>query len=86
MAITKTVKTDKIEIVGDFKNIQVRQATVIEEDGVELTRSFHRYVLSPGQDISEQSSEIQAIANAVWNEELISAYQASLQSMEQTNL
>ena len=78
MAITKTVKTDKIEIVGDFKNIQVRQATVIEEDGVELTRSFHRYVLSPGSDLTDQSAEVQAIANAVWTEEVINAYSASL--------
>ena len=82
MAITKTVVTDKIEIVGDFKHIQVREASIIQEDGVELTRSFHRYVLSPGQDISEQSSEIQAIANAVWTEELIAAYQASIQVIE----
>lgn len=85
MAITKTIVTDKIEIVGEFKHIQVREASIIQEDGIELTRSFHRYVLSPGQDISEQSSEIQAIANAVWTEELIAAYQSSLQSTEQTN-
>ena len=83
MAITKTTAIDKIEIVGDFKHIQVRQASIIQEDGVELTRSFHRYALSPGQDVSEQSSEIQSIANAVWTEELITAYQASLQQIEQ---
>ena len=79
MAITKTVKTDKIEIVGDFKNIQVREATVIEEDGVELTRSFHRYVLAPGDDISNQPSEVASVANAVWTQEIIDAYQASLE-------
>lgn len=84
MAITKTTAIDKIEIVGEYKHIQVREASIIQEDGVELTRSFHRYVLSPGQDVSEQPSEIQSIASAVWNEELIAAYQASLQSMEQT--
>ena len=83
MAITKTTAIDKIEILGDFKHIQVRQASIIQEDGVELTRSFHRYVLSPGQDLSEQPSEIQSIANAVWTEELITAYQASLQQIEQ---
>ena len=82
MAITKTVKTDKIEIVGDFKNIQVRQATIIEEDGVELTRSFHRYVLTPGQDVTNESAEVQAIANAVWTEELVAAYSASIASQE----
>jgi len=80
MAITKTVKTDKIEIVGDFKKIQVRQATVIEEDGVELTRSFHRYVLSPGDRLVSQSAEIQSIANTVWTEEIINAYSASIAS------
>jgi len=78
MAITKTTKTDKIEIVGDFKHIQVREATVIQEDGVELTRSFHRYVLSPGDDVSSQSSDIKSIANAVWTDEIINAYSASL--------
>ena len=82
MAITKTIKTDKIEIVGDFKSIQVRQATVIEEDGVELTRSFHRYVLSPGSDITDQPVDVAAIANAVWSEELIAADQASIQVIE----
>jgi len=79
MAITKTTKTDKIEIVGDFKHIQVREATVIEEDGVELTRSFHRYVLNPGDDISNQPSEVAAIASAVWTQEIIAAYQAQIQ-------
>jgi hypothetical protein len=80
MAITKTTAIDKIEIVGEYKHIQVREASIIEEDGVELTRSFHRYVLSPGQDITEQSSEIQSIANAVWTEEVINAYSASIAS------
>lgn len=77
MAITKTTKVDKIEIVGDFKQIQIREASVIEEDGVELTRSFHRYVLSPGDDLTSQSAEIQSIANAVWTEEVINTYSAS---------
>ena len=87
MAITKTTKTDKIEIVGDFKNIQVREATVIEEDGVELTRSFHRHVVEcvntvqndddsfthTDTDISSESSEVQAIANAVWTDSVKAA-------------
>ena len=51
MALTKTVKIDKIEVVGDYKQIQVREATVIEEDGVELSKSFHRFVLSPGDSL-----------------------------------
>ena len=82
MAITKTVKTDKIEVVGDYKQIQVREASVIEEDGVELTRSFHRYVLAPGSDLTDQPSEVVAVANAVWTQEIIDAYTASLQSAE----
>ena len=77
MAITKTVKTDKIEIVGDYKHLQVREASIIEEDGVELTRSFHRYVLAPGDSLVSQSAEIQSIANAVWTDEIINAYSAS---------
>jgi hypothetical protein len=75
MAITKETIEDKIEIVGDYKAIQVRTATVIKEDGVELTRSFHRHV-----DISEQSAEVQAIGNAVWTDELKAAYQEHLDS------
>jgi len=78
MAITKTTAIDKIEIVGEYKHIQVREASIIQEDGVELTRSFHRYVLSPGEDVSSQSAEIQSIANAVWTEEVINAYSASI--------
>ena len=79
MAITKRTEEDKIEIVGDHKSIQVRTATVIEEDGVELTRSFHRHTLEcissvkdgdtwthTDTDISSESAEVQAIATAVW--------------------
>ena len=68
MALTKTVKCDKIEIVGDFKAVQCRQATVISEDGVELTRSFHRHVLHPDSDISGEPAETQAICNSVWTD------------------
>ena len=79
MAITKEVIEDKIEIVGELKNIQVRTATVIKEDGVEISRSFHRKVLEcvsssydgnswthTDTDISKESTEVQAICNAVW--------------------
>ena len=82
MAITKTTEEDKIEIVGTGKDIQVRTATVIKEDGVELTRSFSRHVVScvysvknaddswthTDTDISGESTEVQAIANAVWSD------------------
>ena len=51
MALTKEVKYDKIEVVGDYKAVQLRQATIVSEDGVELSRSFHRHVLHPDSDI-----------------------------------
>ena len=70
MAITKEVKCDKIEIVGDYKAVQCRQATIIKEDGVELSRSFHRHVLNPDDDISGEPQETQDICNAVWTDEV----------------
>ena len=82
MAITKELIEDKIEIVGEFKHVQVRTATVIKEDGVELNRSFHRHVLNCLNDISEQSAEVQAICNAVWTDELKAAYQEHLDSQQ----
>jgi hypothetical protein len=78
MALTKTQKVDKIEIVGDYKHVQVRTATVIEEDGVELSRSFHRHVVSPLDDCSGECAEVQAIAAAVHTDEVKAAYQAHL--------
>jgi len=68
MALTKEIKCDKIEIVGDFKAVQCRQATIVSEDGVELSRSFHRHVLHPDSDISGEPTETQAICNAVWTD------------------
>lgn len=85
MAITKTIVEDKIEIVGEYKNIQVRTATVIKEDDVELTRSFHRYVLTPGTDLSDQSEEVQGIAAVVWNEDLIASYNELLENQNLNN-
>ncbi len=86
MAITKEIIEDKIEIVGEYKNIQIRNATIIKEDGVELTRSFNRKSLEcvktlydgssfthTDTDISGESSEVQAIANAVWTDEIKAA-------------
>ena len=58
MAITKEIVDDKLEVVGNYKHIQVRTATVIKEDGKELSRSYHRRVLSPDNDVSGESSEI----------------------------
>ena len=73
MALNKTVLEDKIEIVGIFKAIQIRTATVIDEDGVELSRSFHRHVVSAGDDYSAESAEVQAICAAVHTDAVIAA-------------
>ncbi len=83
MAITKELIEDKIEIVGEHKSIQVRTATIIKEDGVEISRSFHRKVLDcvssshngiswihTDTDISGESTEVQAICNAVWTDSI----------------
>ena len=78
--ITKELKEDKIEIVGDYKAVQVRTATVISEDGVELSKSYHRHVVQCLDDISGESTEVQAICNAVWTDEIRTAYQAHLDS------
>ena len=78
--ITKELKEDKIEIVGDYKAVQVRTATVISEDGVEISRSYHRHVVQCLDDISGESAEVQAIGNAVWTDELKAAYQEFLDS------
>ena len=86
MALTKTLVEDKIEIVGDFKHVQVRTDTVIKEDGVELSRKFHRHVLTPGEcdsgtgvyaetNISGEDSEVQAVCNAVWTQAIKDAWQ-----------
>jgi hypothetical protein len=77
MALTERTVEDKIEIVGDFKHVQVRTATVIERDGVEISRSFHRHVITAGQDYSNESAEVQAICAAVHTAEVIAAFEAS---------
>ena len=81
MALTETTEYDKIEVVGSYKKVQVRKATVIKKNGTELTRSFERYVLHPDSDISKEPAEVSAICNAVWTNEVKEAwktYQASL--------
>ena len=75
MALTETIKEDQVELT-EVNTIQVRTATIIERDGTEISRTFHRHVVSPGEDISNEDPKVQAIANAVWTEEVIAAYQA----------
>jgi len=80
MSLEKVIKIDQIEIVGDYKAVQVRQATVVTDDGVELSRSFHRHVLNCDADISGEDSEVQSVCNAVWTDEVKAAYQTHLDS------
>ena len=80
MSLEKTIKIDQIEIVGDYKAVQVRTATVVTDGGVELSRSFHRHVLQPDAVITGEDAEVQAICNAVWTDEIKAAYQAYLDS------
>ena len=74
MAITKEVKYDKVEIVGEHKAIQCREATIVSEDGKELSRSFHRHVLHPDSDISGEPQEVQDVCAAVWTDEVKQAW------------
>jgi len=80
MALTERSVEDKIEIVGDYKHVQVRTATIIERDGVEISRSFHRHALAPDADISGESAEVQAVCNAMWTQEVKDAYAAHVAS------
>ena len=79
MAIEKTITDDRLEVVGDYKHIQVRTATIVSEDGVELSRAYHRRVIVPDEDITAESAEIQGIANATWTDEVKAAW-ATLQA------
>jgi len=74
MAITKTTEIGKIEVVGEYKHVQVRTDTVIKEDGTELSRKYHRHVLTPDLDISGEDAEVQAVANAVWTDSVKAAW------------
>jgi len=88
MALTKTIEEDKIEVVGQYKHVQIRTATVVKEDGKELSRSFHRRVLDPGTldasdnlvdtDTSSESDEVKGIAAAVWTSTVKNAWKAKL--------
>jgi len=91
MALTQTLTDDKLEVVGDYKDLQIRTATVIKEDGTELSRSFHRKVLHcvssvknadnswthTDTDVSGESTEIQGITSAVWTDAVKAAKKAA---------
>ena len=74
MAITKEEIQDKISVVGDFKHIEVRTATVIKEDGVELSRSFHRHVVAPDSDSSNESDDVKAMVKQFHTDNVKKAY------------
>ena len=88
MALTESIEYDKIEVVGIYKHVQVRKATVIKKDGTELTRTYFRYVLEAGKldgsnnlvdtDLSGQPAEVSAICNAVWTTDVKAAWKAKL--------
>ena len=88
MALTESIEYDKIEVVGIYKHIQVRKATVIKKDDKELTRSYERYVLQAGAldesdnlvdtDLSAEPAEVSAICNAVWTTDVKTAWKAKL--------
>jgi len=73
MALTEKTIIDKIELVEN-NSIQVRTATIIEKDGLELTRTYHRHVVNPTDDVTNEDAKVQAIANAIWTSEVIAAY------------
>ena len=88
MALSESIEYDKIEVVGLYKAVQVRKATVIKKDGKELTRSFERYVLNAGTldasdnlvdtDLSNEPAEVSAICNAAWTTDVKAAWKAKL--------
>ena len=92
MSLTKETVEDKIEVVGDFKKIQIRTATIIKDDGKEITRSFHRKVINPGTldgsdnlvdtDTSGESAEVKSIAAAVWTDSVKTAWKNNLISLK----
>jgi len=96
MALTERCENDKIEVVGQYKAVQVRCATVIERDGVEVTRSFHRHVLHPGTlgegdvlvdtDLSGEDADVQAICNAAWTDAVKESWRQKLVADKNTEI
>ena len=72
----------KLEIIPPYSVIQVRRADIISRDGVEIARSYHRHVVSPGDDVSTEPAEVQAVAGALWTSEVVDSYLASLPEEE----
>ena len=83
MALAESIEYDKIEVVGQYKAVQVRKATVITKDGNELTRSYEIYVLHPDSDISGEPTEVQAVCNAVWTDAIKTAWTEYKKTLEE---
>jgi len=81
MALIEKKIVDSIELV-ETNHIQVRTSTIIKKDGTEIARTFHRHVLSPGDDITNEDLKVQTIANAIWTDEVINNYKASIKPIE----
>mgnify|MGYP001467284864 CR=1 FL=1 len=80
MAITKETIQDKIEVVGEFKSIQVRTATVIKEDGKEISRSYHRHVVAPDSDSSNESADVKAMVKQFHTNDIKTAYKKHIEA------
>ena len=84
MALTEETEQDKIEIIGDYKMIQVRTATIIKKDGVEISRSFHRHIVAPDADTSGESDDVKALATQFHTQTVKDAYAAHLAASQPT--
>ena len=84
MAISEKNIIDVIEILEN-NTIQIRNANIIERDGIEIAKTYHRHSLSPGDDVSNQDARVQAIANAIWTEEVVNNYKALIAPIEPNN-
>ena len=82
MALTKEIIEDKIEVVGEFKHIQVRTATVIKEDDVEISRSYHRHVVTPNSDSTNESTDVKAMVAQFHTDAIKTAYNKHLEKSE----
>ena len=84
MEITEKNIIDVIEILEN-NTIQIRNANIIERDGIEIAKTYHRHSLSPGDDVSNEDARVQAIANVIWTEEVVNNYKALIAPIEPTD-
>jgi hypothetical protein len=84
MALTETTKVDQLEVIENG-TIQIRTATIIQRDGTEISRTFHRHMVTPGSEVTNEDAKVQAVANAIWTAEVIAAYQAQLAAQQEAN-